>query len=670
MNRRETSPASGRRSGGTNEDHSGADTSAASEPRTGAEVQAGVEPHVHADNHADAENPRSAAWHFTEHETAFHLGFLPTEQPHAVTIDLSQAAAADPKAAVDRILQVDGDIAPVARRVVLSPEFDSLVSAIRGVAVGSGRVVFSGCGSTGRLAIILEAMWRRALAGSPEADRAASIMTGGDRALIRAVEHFEDYEHFGARQVADLDIRDDDVFIAISEGGETSSVIGTVREAADRGATSFFLYNNPTRLLASNMERSRRVIEDDRVTCLDLFSGPMALSGSTRMQATTLELLVCGIAMEEALGSGRSRLSRTEALGSNHSRLSRVDAFASLLRSLREPGAVEAIGRIAELEADIYNDGGLVTYFADNFLLDVFSDTTERSPTFMIPPFRRNGDRDSLPAWAFAKDAHYSTTEAWPAMLGRAVRGIEWSSDDYRAMNAPDALVSAPPQLDAEEIHSYAIGNDPDPSRTDCPRATAIRTAVVDSIDNAPATPTSATAEPAHAYRTSSAAGADRAPERGPATAPDLSDFHECWNLMIARTPQPTNEPGTICIPAEITDSPVELFDHLAVKLVFNTFSTTTMAMLGRIHGNWMIQLNPTNKKLIDRGTRIIAHLASLDYAEACVRLHEAMADSRRNRANDTPAAANGAPSTTESPVVLALRRLGVLKEEPGTATE
>ncbi len=560
-----------------------------------------------------ASGHRPAAQLFVEHETAFHLGFLPTEQPHAVTIDLSQTAATDPQAAVNRILQVDGDIAPVARRVVLSPEFDSLVLAISGVAAGKGRLVFSGCGSTGRLAIMLEAMWRRALTGSPEADRAASIMTGGDRALIRAVEHFEDYEHFGARQVADLDVGDDDVFIAISEGGETSSVIGTVREAVNRGANTFFLYNNPTRLLASHIERSRRVIEDERVTCLDLFSGQMALSGSTRMQATTLELLVCGIAMEEALGSGRSRLSR-------------VDAFARFLQSLREPGGTEAIARIAELEADIYNNGGLVTYFADNFLLDVFSDTTERSPTFSIPPFRRNGDHDSLPAWAFAKDARHSTSEAWPAMLGRAVRGIEWNPDDYAAMNAPEELVKAPPKLDAEEIYSYAIGNEPDPSRTDCPRAAAIRTAVVDSVENVP----------------------DRRPG-------ETHGFHECWNLIIARTPQPTNKPGTISIPTDIADSPVELFDHLAVKLVFNTFSTTTMALLGRIHGNWMIQLNPTNKKLIDRATRIISHLGSVDYAEACMRLYEAMAESR----TETSA---GATATTRSPVVLALHRLGVLE--------
>lgn len=589
-----------------------------------------------AGNTFGGQRPRDAALHFAKYESAFHLGFLPTERPHPVTSDLSHVARRNPATAVDRILQVDGDIAAVARRAVLSPEFGKLVAAMRGVADGRGSVIFSGCGSTGRLAIILEAMWRRARAGSSTADSTASIMTGGDRALIRAVEHFEDYEQFGRRQVADLNIDSDDVFIGISEGGETSSVIGTVREAAARGASTFFLYNNPTSLLRAHIERSRRVIDDPRVTCIDLFSGAMALSGSTRMQATTLEMLVCGIAMEEALGSSVPRLDR-------------VDAFARLLRSLREPISREAIGRIASLEAEIYSDSGLVTYYADNFLLDIFSDTTERSPTFMLPPLRPAHDRQSPPAWAFPKDSHLESGSAWTSMLGRPVRGIRWDAADYRAMHAPADLIETPPKLDAEEIHSYRIGNEPDPSRTDSPRSVAIRAGIV------------------------GAGGHSREPD----AAPDLSAFHEQWRLEIVPIHQTKSlesaGEGVIRVPAEIPDSPVALFHHLAVKLVFNTFSTTSMALLGRIHGNWMIQLNPTNKKLIDRGTRIIAHLASIEYTEACIRLHEAMAGKpsstldRGKPVDDTSAATPAPPQqrgddATESPVVIALRRLGVLE--------
>ena len=56
---------------------------------------------------------------------------------------------------------------------------------------------------------------------------------------------------------------------------------------------------------------------------------------------------------------------------------------------------------------------------------------------------------------------------------------------------------------------------------------------------------------------------------------------------------------------------------HLAIKLIFNILSTATMAKMGRVWGNWMIQVLPTNKKLIDRSTRIIANLANIPYEQA-----------------------------------------------------
>ena len=54
------------------------------------------------------------------------------------------------------------------------------------------------------------------------------------------------------------------------------------------------------------------------------------------------------------------------------------------------------------------------------------------------------------------------------------------------------------------------------------------------------------------------------------------------------------------------------------VKLAFNVISTATMAKMGRVWSNWMIQVLPTNKKLIDRSTRIIANIANIPYEQAC----------------------------------------------------
>ena len=64
---------------------------------------------------------------------------------------------------------------------------------------------------------------------------------------------------------------------------------------------------------------------------------------------------------------------------------------------------------------------------------------------------------------------------------------------------------------------------------------------------------------------------------------------------------------------------------HMAVKLVLNTISTGVMAALGRITGNWMSWVDATNKKLVDRATRLISEIGGLDYRSACIRVFEAM---------------------------------------------
>ena len=75
------------------------------------------------------------------------------------------------------------------------------------------------------------------------ADNCSSIMTGGDYAMIRAVEFFEDYQSFGRRQVAEQQLSPVDMLVAITEGGETSSVLGTCAEALSRGSRVFLMFN-------------------------------------------------------------------------------------------------------------------------------------------------------------------------------------------------------------------------------------------------------------------------------------------------------------------------------------------------------------------------------------------------------------------------------------------
>jgi N-acetylmuramic acid 6-phosphate etherase len=56
---------------------------------------------------------------------------------------------------------------------------------------------------------------------------------------------------------------------------------------------------------------------------------------------------------------------------------------------------------------------------------------------------------------------------------------------------------------------------------------------------------------------------------------------------------------------------------RVAVKLVMNALSTCTMVRLGRVMGNYMVWVVPSNLKLIDRATRYITKLTDLDYEAA-----------------------------------------------------
>ena len=582
---------------------------------------------------------RSAAEHFLTQEKQFHLGMLPTEQSHPKTRGLAETLQQDTAAGVRMLQTVDQDVVALARRMFASAEFKSLVDALSDTLSAGGRVCFSGCGATGRLSIMLEAMWHgfwrevvaRQPALAPEAEKLAarviSIMTGGDFALIRSVEGFEDYISFGRQQVREANLGAGDVLVAISEGGETSSVIGTLLEATERGARGFFVFNNPAAILAAHIERSRAVIENPAITILDLATGPMAVTGSTRMQATTAELLTVGCALEQALARLLPTVLPAAVPAAGLELPDPAARFASLLEDLSRPAAVAAMAAWVDFEHDLYAADGRITYFAGECLLDIFTDTTERAPTFMLPPFRKCDDRISPPSWAFVKDPLRTTPEAWLHVLAREPRCLNWAPALYEALGAAPALAAHPPSLSQAELMKFLIGCEADASRTEVPHNAAMAVLLQPELDGPAGAAWQAgftTAAASYARRLAVVIGEDGGPVAG-----------------VEETRH---------VPCRLTASPLGVWNRLAAKLVLNTVSSATMGKLGRLVSNWMANVECSNKKLIDRGTRLVAELAGLDYETACVELHRTIADQQAH-------ARPGQPRV--SPVAETIRRLG-----------
>jgi N-acetylmuramic acid 6-phosphate etherase len=580
-------------------------------------------------------NAHEKAQEFLEHQKAFRLGELLTESSHPKTRQLSQTMETDIPAGIRLLQSVDEDIPAALERIFAQSTFDRLVAALHAALHAGQRIYFTGCGATGRLSILLEAAWRRFWRerephdsqAARMQDRCISVMAGGDFALIKSVEGFEDFPDFGRRQLREAGVQKDDVVVAITEGGETPFVIGTAWQGLETGAHVFFVYNNPSDLLCRHVQRSREVLEEPRIHKLDLATGPMAITGSTRMQATTTELLVVGAALETAIAQffqdqtagshanasagAAPRASLTPRSTQEYRRL-----FRRLLDQLSSQAAVTAIAHMMELEEQVYRAHGLVTYMADALLLDILTDTTERAPTFMLPPFRKEGDLVSPVSWAFVKSPHLATRQAWADMLQREPRGLTWGPEVYRQLNAPLPLQANPPKLDNAEIYRFRIGNEPDPSRTAAPDSLLV------FVGDLPQQP-----------------------------SPILSDpFEQTAAITFGPTPEPAHVDEQIHILCDVPASPLRLWEHLAIKLILNTLSTATMVRLGRVIGNAMVWVSPSNKKLIDRGCRLIVQQTGSTYEHACEVLHEAIEEIGRR--------AQGGEEVP-SPVAWAIGRIG-----------
>lgn len=503
------------------------------------------------------------AQNFLEEARGFRLGFLPSEARNPLTMNLDQDFASSSRQGVKTLLSCDMALLPLIRKISGSHDFSRLVESIKKCFERGGRVIFSGCGATGRLAILLEKAWREEIPGD---ERVLSLMTGGDFALVRSVENFEDYEAVGALQLRDLNATPADLLIGITATGETTSIVGSALEAVRIGMEVFMLICVDPAEAASRLERCRKLYSSPSVHVLSMPIGAMALTGSTRMQSSTVELLFAGAALERAVF--------------NENRI--FAAYEEMLNSLYSPAAIAALADSVDFESNIFKQGGLIDYLVEDLLVDLLGDTTERSPTFTIPPYHCCDDDAAPEPWAMVRHPGVCTPEAWDICLGRPPRCIEWSAENYRSAGLDEVLVNGTPQISKRELMKILIGNEMIPARRN-----AFKGHVVSDLKSV---------------------------------------------TLAAGIP----------IPASAAPTRFRMTEHLRMKLIMNTLSTGCMAKLGRIRSNYMIYLNISNKKLIDRSCRIISELCGLSYEEACYELFR----TQENMPQDA------------SPVALTLQRL------------
>ncbi len=526
----------------------------------------------------------------------FKLGALVTEASHPVTADLSEVAQRDIATALKLLFDADDDVVKTFRTFVASGRADEIKETIRRALKNGGRIFFTGCGSTGRLSILLDSVWRdfwQRRKNSDLENRTFSVMAGGDYALIKSVEGFEDFTAFGKKQINDLGVSERDVVFAITEGGETSFVIGTAWAGVEAGAKVYFVYNNPDEILCEHVERSREVIQDARIEKINLTTGPMAITGSTRMQATSIQLCALLTVMEMVV---------RELLGENSAGVPEniLAGLTELHANLKSPDTLAPLAKLVALEESVYRAGGKNNYFADWLGIDVLTDTTERSPTYCTPPFRKFADATATESWAFLFLPCAETPAAWRQIIRREPRCVEWSEAEARDLVTEDKLsrtLETIRKISRAELLRFRIGLDGANNRQ-LGRGDSAVAIVADGEDGA--------------FQLGQLAAAHAASAKTGLISFGNSKL-QTQNLKLE----------SAFIPVPENHFHLDILTRVAAKLTLNALSTCTMVRLGRVLGNYMIWVVPSNLKLIDRATRYVTKLTGLDYAAANALLFE-----------------------------------------------
>jgi N-acetylmuramic acid 6-phosphate etherase len=164
---------------------------------------------------------------------------------------------------------VGRESATIARAV------DAIVGAIR----ESGRLIYVGAGSSGRMGVLDAAECPPTFGTSPRL--VVALIAGGPRAITRAVEGAEDSERNGERDLRAERLTRRDVVVGIAASGTTPYVVGALKYARARGAMTVAVTSN----LRMPVGKLAKIVIAPEV-------GPEVLTGSTRLKAGTSQKMV------------------------------------------------------------------------------------------------------------------------------------------------------------------------------------------------------------------------------------------------------------------------------------------------------------------------------------------------------------------------------------------
>lgn len=202
------------------------------------------------------------------------LNQLPTEQRNPNTADIDRLSTLE---MVRRINDEDKKVAFAVEKQ-LEPIAQAVDAAAAALARG-GRLLYCGCGTSGRLGILDAVECPPTYSTTP--DMVQGIIAGGEQAVFQAVEGAEDDAEAGRADLEARGLNKNDILVGIAASGRTPYVLGAMRLAAERGAVTVAVTCNA----ASEMNAAADI-------SIAVEPGPEVITGSTRMKSGTAQKMV------------------------------------------------------------------------------------------------------------------------------------------------------------------------------------------------------------------------------------------------------------------------------------------------------------------------------------------------------------------------------------------
>lgn len=203
-----------------------------------------------------------------------HISSLPTEQRNPNTADIDRVSTLE---MVRRINEEDKKVA-----FAVEKELESIARAVDAIYESlraGGRLIYCGCGTSGRLGVLDAAECPPTY--SVEPGLVLGVMAGGEQAMFRAAEGAEDNAEAGREDMKKIGLCSRDIVVGIAASGRTPYVLGAMAYAREAGARTVALTCNR----ASEMNAAADIP-------IGVETGPEVITGSTRMKCGTAEKMV------------------------------------------------------------------------------------------------------------------------------------------------------------------------------------------------------------------------------------------------------------------------------------------------------------------------------------------------------------------------------------------